>query len=312
MPLARKKRFSDPDDFQAHIAAASPGVRVQPPSGRSFQLDLSLALLPRTALFSVESVNFSATRPAAGDLWSLTIPVRGGFSAAVGGRARHRAFDAGELFLLHQDRDFDYRAAGTSQVVVANLLSPDLQQKAAALAGAPARDPEEVISVASPSGGALVRFAHHLWAELQRPGGLWDCATAMAEMEDCLVSLLALAGRAPDADVGSPLRLATVRRAEDFLTQHLTRPVTRSELARAAGVSIRTVSRGFRERHGISPMAWLKARRLEAAQSELRAAVPGEVTVTEVALRYGFETLGRFSAEYRRRFGETPSQTLRD
>lgn len=58
-------------------------------------------------------------------------------------------------------------------------------------------------------------------------------------------------------------------------------------------------------------MAWLKLRRLEAAQTELREAVPGEVTVTEVALRYGIENPGRFAAEYRQRFGEYPSQTLR-
>jgi transcriptional regulator GlxA family with amidase domain len=128
-------------------------------------------------------------------------------------------------------------------------------------------------------------------------------------MEDCLVSLFSLASSAPDA--GSVAHRSTVRRAEDFLIQHLMRPVARSELARAAGVSIRTISRGFRERHGVSPMAWLKERRLEAAQSELRDALPGEVTVTEVALRYGFENPGRFAAEYRQRFGEYPSQTLR-
>jgi transcriptional regulator GlxA family with amidase domain len=131
----------------------------------------------------------------------------------------------------------------------------------------------------------------------------------MAEMEDCLVSLFSLAAFTSDA--GSVAHLAAVRRAEDYLLRHLTRPVARSELARAAGVSIRTISRGFREHHGVSPMVWLKERRLEAAQSELRDAVPGEVTVTDVALRYGFENPGRFAAEYRQRFGENPSQTLR-
>lgn len=157
----------------------------------------------------------------------------------------------------------------------------------------------------------MTRFAHHFWTELQRPGGLWDCATAMAEMEDCLVSLMALAGSAPDANASSVARIATVRRAEDFLIQHLTKPVTRSELAADAGVSISTVSRAFRERHGVGPMGWLKERRFEAAQRELCAAVPGEVTVTQVALRYGFENLGRFAAEYCHRFGENPSKTLR-
>jgi AraC-like DNA-binding protein len=32
--------------------------------------------------------------------------------------------------------------------------------------------------------------------------------------------------------------------------------------------------------------------------------------VSEIALRWGFGHFGRFAAEYRRRFGESPSQTL--
>jgi len=35
------------------------------------------------------------------------------------------------------------------------------------------------------------------------------------------------------------------------------------------------------------------------------------VTVTEVATALGFVELGRFSVEYRKAFGESPSETLR-
>ncbi len=309
MALAPKQRFTDPDQLSAHLGDASRGGRIEPRQCTPFKAQVSLALLPRTALFMVESSNLLGVRPATGDLWSATVPVQGGFSAAVGGARSQRDFAPGEFHLLHPDRDFIYRSGDNNQALAVNILSDDLQQKAAALVAARPGQSAEVISGADPAGAALTRFVHHLWAELQHPDGLWDCPMALAEMEDCLVSLLALAAH-PSA-AASTARLPTVRKAEEFLIRHLTQPLTRSDLANAIGASIRTISRGFREHHGMSPMAWLKARRLEAAQNELRDAVPGEVTVTEVALRYGFESLGRFAAEYRARFGETPSQTLR-
>ena len=44
------------------------------------------------------------------------------------------------------------------------------------------------------------------------------------------------------------------------------------------------------------------------AASVVRAQ-PGE-SVTEIAMQWGFTHMGRFSIEYRRRFGESPSETL--
>ena len=48
----------------------------------------------------------------------------------------------------------------------------------------------------------------------------------------------------------------------------------------------------------------------ECARRELLQSRPG-VRVVDIALRSGFPHCGRFSVEYRRRYGETPSQTLR-
>lgn len=41
-------------------------------------------------------------------------------------------------------------------------------------------------------------------------------------------------------------------------------------------------------------------------------AIPGDgVTVTDIAQQWGFSHLGSFATQYRRRFGETPSRTLK-
>jgi transcriptional regulator GlxA family with amidase domain len=83
-----------------------------------------------------------------------------------------------------------------------------------------------------------------------------------------------------------------------------------ADLARAAGVSVRTVYRASARHLGGPPMTRLRDSRLEHVRRRLLEAAPGE-TVTSVAMEWGFLHLGRFSSLYRRRFGELPSQTLR-
>jgi AraC-like DNA-binding protein len=66
----------------------------------------------------------------------------------------------------------------------------------------------------------------------------------------------------------------------------------------------------FRDFKGTSPMRYLRAARYQKVRETLRRAEPEE-SITEIAARWGFSHLGRFSVEYRRRFGESPSGTLR-
>ncbi len=49
---------------------------------------------------------------------------------------------------------------------------------------------------------------------------------------------------------------------------------------------------------------------MERARQALLGPEPAS-SVTGIALDWGFAHLGRFSVEYRERFGECPSQTLR-
>lgn len=103
-----------------------------------------------------------------------------------------------------------------------------------------------------------------------------------------------------------------VRQALDYIERHLREPITMTELARHVNASVRSVQLGFRDELGVSPMAYVRDRRLERARAELVDAEPADgVTVTEVAEHWGFHHLGNFSALYRKRWGEPPSDTLR-
>ena len=82
-----------------------------------------------------------------------------------------------------------------------------------------------------------------------------------------------------------------------------------ADLARNAGVSVRTLYRASARHLGGPPMTRLRRARLQQVRRRLLAPGPGE-TVTSAATEWGFFHLGRFSVLYRRHFGEPPSETL--
>ena len=62
----------------------------------------------------------------------------------------------------------------------------------------------------------------------------------------------------------------------------------------------------------MSPLTYLRRLRLDGVHAELSRCEPWEVSVSEVAFRWGFTHLGRFAGAYRARYGVPPSQTLRE
>jgi adenylate cyclase len=101
-----------------------------------------------------------------------------------------------------------------------------------------------------------------------------------------------------------------VRKAIRCIRAALHEPLSMARLASRCGVAPRTLTDHFCAFVGVSPMQYLRRLRLAAAREQLLAAGPG-TSVTAVARTYGFNHFGRFAEQYRRSFGETPSETLR-
>jgi AraC-like DNA-binding protein len=104
---------------------------------------------------------------------------------------------------------------------------------------------------------------------------------------------------------------APVRRAERFIEDNAEKPIGLADVASAAGVSPRTLQLAFRRFRDTTPMAHLRALRLELARSEFARAGQDHGSVTSVAIAHGFGSLSRFAADYKARFGESPSETIR-
>ena len=118
---------------------------------------------------------------------------------------------------------------------------------------------------------------------------------------------------------GEPVKLTAasnryrmlVGRFEEFLNMKRTQPVYLTEICAAIGACERTLRNACQQQFGVNPTRYLWLRRMYLARQALLTATAQAATVTQVAMENGFWELGRFAAEYRSLFGESPSVTLR-
>lgn len=100
------------------------------------------------------------------------------------------------------------------------------------------------------------------------------------------------------------------RRAKDYIHAHVDDAITCTDIAEAAGTSVRNLQYVFRRLAGCGPVAYLNGERLKLAHLKLMEDGHSK-TVTEIANGLGFTHLGRFSVAYRERFGQSPRQTAK-
>ena len=112
------------------------------------------------------------------------------------------------------------------------------------------------------------------------------------------------------ADSQSAVLPGAVRRALDLIKEESGYGISIADIAAYAGVPRRSLQRQFRQHFGKTIVAVLRDHRFQNARRELLRSEP-TASVSEIAIRSGFTHLARFSAEYRRRYNELPSATLR-
>ncbi|MCT7361602.1 AraC family transcriptional regulator [Mycolicibacterium llatzerense] len=161
---------------------------------------------------------------------------------------------------------------------------------------------------------AAVQLIH---TEVFHPGSLIQRGHGIGAVEELVMSsLLHLQPSNYHEELLQPpqpdQRRAVVRETMNHIDDHLAERITMDSVAKAVHMSVRSIQQGFHEELGMTPMTYLRERRLERAHEDLTDAMPSDgVTVTSVAERWGFHHLGSFAVEYRKRWGEAPSATLR-
>jgi AraC-like DNA-binding protein len=218
-------------------------------------------------------------------------------------------FPAGPLKTLNQRAD--------REISVLLMSRRKAAEYCAKLLGARPRQgscADTACDLSSAHGQSLVRLFQYATAELANPQSLFrSIAAARQQLEQTVLTGFLLSQTHTYSDALLRPQSAAVpfyvRWAEAFIEAHFAEPLSLAKIAAQAGMSARSLQNGFQNFRHVPPMAFLRSLRLKHAH-EVLLSDPGTVTVTEVALRCGYNHLGEFASAYRHAFGETPKQTL--
>jgi len=124
-------------------------------------------------------------------------------------------------------------------------------------------------------------------------------------------SLLSIiAGESSQAKLTIPkFRAAALNRALEVLSSYEQMPVSVEALCKISGTSWATLQRAFKNEFQVTPKAYMKSRRLAAVQTEL-IRQGSTAVISDIANHWGFWHMGGFASDYKKQFGELPSQTL--
>jgi len=244
----------------------------------------------------------------------LQIPVRGDFEITNRGGSIMGA--PGRGIISGPTGHVNRSQAGSARInlVIARGVMED--QLASLLGDSRKRTLEFVPKIDFTAGYGRTVAAHLLTAisDIEQDGSLLRHPITIGVFEQFMMTSLLLSHPHNYSDtlqrLDKTIAPRDVRRAIDYIEAHLETNITIADIVQATGVAGRTLFKHFRAFKGVSPIRYAQNARFHQVRQVLLRAEPEE-SVTDIAMRLGFAHMGRFSIEYRQRFGESPSQTLK-
>lgn len=254
--------------------------------------------------------------PARNDYW-IQMPIRGSLDASFGGDSI--ACSPRRAVVLSPTRDDYYlmRSDADGARIHVSINREALLRQLAALLGEPVDRPIEfdpALTLVSGYGRSLTGYLLMAVADLERPDAALGHSITATTFEQFIMTGLLLghphAGSERLRQREKPISPRDVKRAIDYMESNLDTPITLADIVEVSGIPGRTLFKHFQDWKGVSPMRYLRNARFQRVREALRRAPP-DASVTEIALSWGFAHMGRFAVEYRKRFGESPSDTIK-
>jgi AraC-like DNA-binding protein len=311
MPSSAVHTFTDADDYATAIRAAEVEATV---TGRGqftakrIQIDLRLLWMQRFSenLPRVLHSNLKAGRAC------LTFRTQPGPSMLWSGVE----MQADHIIRLSEGDEAHQFSSGPARFAAMSLPVEEIASVGATMAGCDLTPPRNNVPVTAPPAAMaklqrLHAAAGHLAENAPEIIANPDAARGLEQvLIEAMVACLGK-GEAREDSVAQRQHELIMRRFRRVVEESPDQPLYILEICKAIGVAGRTLRVCCQEQLGMGPKSYLLLRRLDLVRRALREAAPDATTVTKIATRYGFWELGRFAGEYRTRFGESPSVTLR-
>lgn len=101
-------------------------------------------------------------------------------------------------------------------------------------------------------------------------------------------------------------RFDLVEKASEIMLLNLTSNLTAEDIAQTLGISYRTLHYSFQKTLGISPYKFFLTKKLHEVRRLLKSS---DISITKASTSYGFSSPSQFTHQYKRLFGEIPSET---
>jgi transcriptional regulator GlxA family with amidase domain len=139
---------------------------------------------------------------------------------------------------------------------------------------------------------------------------IFDLSAMTQWLTDKLISIMTGASTRLSGKGHASRRLLAIEQTDRRILSNPTDPPAVREICTIAGVSERTLEYAFSDCYNMKPKAYINALRLNAVRKQLRAMAPDSILVADAANAWGFWHMGQFAGDYRKLFGENPSETL--
>jgi AraC family ethanolamine operon transcriptional activator len=128
------------------------------------------------------------------------------------------------------------------------------------------------------------------------------------ELPSFIICSIAKACMASERGQRKTSRDVTFVRALEYIFEHMEGDISITSLSRSLGVSERTLRYMFTEKTSLSPKKFIHSLKLNMIRKELKTSSSPH-NIFHSAVKFGFWHSGQFAADYRRLFGELPSNT---